>query len=108
MTTNEDPTPQARKKSSGSRAPVNPKTKVQKLLRLGDLTKSIEHHLSAAEAKGRERDEVVASLRDETSPMSERATFKEMAEATGISEQAFHKAFNKWKARQSTPVDEAG
>lgn len=77
-------------KRSGSRAPVHPKTKVQRLIRVQELTERIGSHLVKIDELGRERDRIVGELRD-----LDKATFKEIASATGKTEQAMHKSFTK-------------
>lgn len=84
------PTDTPRKSRSGSRAPSNPKTKAQALTRVGELTERIEARLADVETLGDERNRVVGDLRAKFG-----ATFKEIGDACGVSEQAIHKAFHK-------------
>jgi DNA-directed RNA polymerase specialized sigma subunit len=79
-----------RKSRSGSRAPSNPKTKAQALARVGELTERIEARLADVEALGDDRNRIVEDLRAKYG-----ATFKEIGDACGVSEQAIHKAFHK-------------
>jgi DNA-directed RNA polymerase specialized sigma subunit len=78
------------KSRSGSRAPTNPKTKAQRLTRVQELTERIEARLADVEALGDERNRIVGDLRSKDG-----ATFKEIGDACGVSEQAIHKAFHK-------------
>ena len=75
---------------SGSRAPMNPKTKAQRLARVKEITEKIDRHLAEVESWGAERDRIVGELRE-----VDGATFREIAAAAGKSEQAIHKAFGK-------------
>ncbi len=79
-----------RKSRSGSRAPKNPKTKAQRLVRVQELTERMDARLEEVEDLGRERNRIVSELRAEDG-----ATFKEIGDACGKSEQAIHKAFHK-------------
>lgn len=75
---------------SGSRAPTNPKTKAQRLVRVQELTERMDHRLAEVQDLGAERNRIVRDLREKDG-----ATFREIATATGKSEQAIHKAFQK-------------
>lgn len=79
-----------RKTRSGSRAPSNPKTKAQRLVRVQELTERIDARLGEAETLSVERNRIVRDLRE-----IDKATFREIAEAEGKSEQAVHKAYTK-------------
>lgn len=83
-------TPPGRKHRSGSRAPVNPKTKAQRLTRAKELTERMDARLVEVEEMGRERTRIVGELRS-----IDGVTFREIAAAVGKSEQAIHKAFQK-------------
>lgn len=87
MTATETP---HRKSRSGSRAPTNPRTKAQRLLRAKELTDRIDARLGEVEDLAKERNRIVAELRG-----MDGATFREIASAVGKSEQAIHKAFQK-------------
>lgn len=82
------PTPT--KSRSGSRAPKNPKTKAQRLVRVEELTERIDARLAEVDALGKERNRIVGDLRS-----IDGATFKEIGDACGKSEQAIHKSFHK-------------
>lgn len=75
---------------SGSRAPQNPKTKAQRLARVAELTERIDARLADAQTLSDDRNRIIRDLRE-----ADGATFREIAEAAGKSEQAFHKAFTK-------------
>lgn len=79
-----------RKSRSGSRAPTNPKTKAQRLVRVEELTERMDARQDEVESLAAERDRIVRELRD-----IDGATFREIALAAGKSEQAIHKAFQK-------------
>lgn len=79
-----------RKSRSGSRAPTNPTTKAQRLVRVGELTERIEARLAEVDSLGADRNRIVGDLRSKDG-----ATFKEIGDACGVSEQAIHKAFHK-------------
>jgi len=79
-----------KKTRSGSRAPKNPKTKAQRLVRAKELTERIDARFSEIEELGRDRLRVFRELRD-----VDGATFREIGAAVGKSEQAVHKALNK-------------
>ena len=83
-------TPPPRKHRSGSRAPVNPRTKAQRLVRARELTERMDARLAEVEQMGQERNRIVGELRT-----IDGATFREIAQAVGKSEQAIHKAFQK-------------
>lgn len=82
------------KSRSGSRAPTNPKTKAQRLVRVQELTERIGSRQADIEGLGEERNRIVGELR-----AIDGATFREIATAAGTSEQAIHKAFNKPSAQ---------
>lgn len=85
--------PPEKKSRSGSRAPKNPTTKPQRLVRVAELTERIDARLQDVKDLGAERDRIVGQLRKEDG-----ATYREIAHACGKSEQAIHKAFTKKKA----------
>lgn len=82
------PTP--RKSRSGSRAPTNPKTKAQRLVRVQELTERMDARLEEVDALAEERNRIVTALRD-----IDGVTYREIAAACGKSEQALHKAHQK-------------
>lgn len=82
---------------SGSRAPVNPKTKAQRLVRARELTERIDARLEEVDDLGAERNRIVGELRE-----IDGATYREIGQAVGKSEQAIHKAFNKVRQNHSS------
>lgn len=86
-----------KKTRSGSRAPKNPKTKAQRLIRAKELTDRIDARLHEVDDLGAERNRIVGELRD-----IDGATYREIGQAVGKSEQAIHKAFNKIRGNHST------
>lgn len=85
----------AKKTRSGSRAPKDPKTKAQRLTRVQELTERIDARLEEVEDLGKERNRIVGDLR-----AVDKATFREIGQACGKSEQAIHKAFTKPSTRK--------
>lgn len=79
-----------KKSRSGSRAPKDPKTKAQRLVRVEELTERMDARQAEVETLAAERNRIVEDLR-----RIDGATFREIAQATGKSEQAIHKAFQK-------------
>lgn len=79
-----------RKSRSGSRAPKDPKTKAQRLVRVEELTERMDARAAEVEDLAAERNRIVRELRE-----VDGATFREIAQAVGKSEQAIHKAFQK-------------
>jgi len=79
---------------SGSRAPSNPKTKAQRLTRVGELTERITARLEGVENLAADRNRIVKELIEKDG-----ATYNEIGEACGTSAQAIHKALHKRAAR---------
>lgn len=75
---------------SGSRAPKNPTTKAQRLVRVEELTERIEARQVEIETLTSDRNRIIRDLRD-----VDGASFREIALAAGTSQQAIHKAFRK-------------
>lgn len=92
-----------RKHRSGSRAPLNPKTKAQRLTRARELTERMDVRLAEVEAMGAERNRIVAELRE-----VDGVTFREIAGAVGKSEQAIHKAFQKRPTEANGSQEDSG
>lgn len=86
-----------KKTRSGSRAPKNPTTKAQRLVRAKELTDRIDARLGEVDELGAERNRIVGQLRE-----IDGATYREIGQAVGKSEQAIHKAFNKPRGNLST------
>ncbi len=83
-------TAEPKKTRSGSRAPKNPKTKAQRLVRVEELTERMDARAGEVEDLAAERNRIVRDLRE-----IDGVTFREIAQAIGKSEQAVHKAFQK-------------
>lgn len=84
---------QPRRSRSGSRAPVNPKTKAQRVLRVKELTERIADRAAEVEDLSEKRAKVIRELRFE-----DRLTIREVSELVGLSPQGVH------KATKGTPV----
>lgn len=87
---------ETKKSRSGSRAPLNPKTKAQRLVRLKELTDRLDARADEIETLSRQREAVIVDLHEIDS-----VAFAEMGRTTGKSGQAFHKAYQKAHARNS-------
>lgn len=82
-------------KTQTQRSRTAPKTKGARLTRVGELTERIDARLAEVESLADERDKIVVQLRD-----TDGATFREIADAAGKTEQAIHKAY--WKRRNGS------
>lgn len=85
-----DTAPASRKSRSGSRAPKNPRTKAQRLVRVEELSQRITARLAEVEELADERKRILGDLH-----ALDGASFAEMARAAGTSRQAIHKSFHK-------------
>lgn len=75
---------------SGSRAPVNPRTKAQRIVRVQELTERMRTRQDEIDSLGDQRAGVIRDLHEQDG-----MKFREIATATGASVQAIHKAAGK-------------
>lgn len=79
---------------SGSRAPVAPRTKHQRLVRARELTERMDRRLEEIEEMGKERAAIFDTLNRE-----DEVTLDDIAKAIDRSEQLVHKAVKKHRER---------
>lgn len=88
-------------KRSGSRAPVNPKTKAQRVTRIQELSERRSVREAEAIALLDERDRIIVALKDEDG-----LSFREIGTILGQTTQNAHLAYHRGKGLLAPPSSE--